>query len=97
MKPEVLQPASAAAKFHSMQVYLQVQHWTYALNGEQNEWGWSEKGREYIPVLTDKEAAPKVLLKIIGCKCKMVCSNMLFICIANGLECAHGCEVCRDE
>ena len=69
-------------------------------NGDQielTEWGWSEKGGEYIPVLTDDEAVPKHLLKIIRFKCKTSCTNRQCTCRANGLECTNACEVCRGK
>ena len=59
VKPEVLPPTSAAAKYHSMRVFLQVQQWIG--NGEHfkpEEWGWLIHNGMYIPVLTDMEAAP---------------------------------------
>ena len=94
VKPGVLPPTSAAARYHSMRVYLQVQQWM----GNQMqpvEWGWCEKGGQYIPVLTDKAAAPPNLLKIVRCNCKTGYSNRHCTCKANGLESTNGCGVCR--
>ena len=96
VKPEVLPPTSGAAKYHSMRVYLQVQQWMGNPSQLQpTEWGWYDKGGRYFPVLTDKEAAPPNLLKIIRCNCKTGCSSRQCTCRANGLECTNACGVCR--
>ena len=76
VKPEVLPPTSGATKYHSWRVYLQVQQWignAEHMNAE--DWGWYEHGGHYLPVMTDKAAAPSELLDIIRCNCKTGCST----------------------
>lgn len=64
--PQMLPPTSAAAQFHSMRVYLQIQQWMGCGDRFQHEdWGWYEQGGKYLPVLTDKEAAPPELLDVV--------------------------------
>ena len=67
--PKSLPPTSAAAKFHSRRVFLQVNQWKdpqcYLLA---EEWGWVLKDTGLHPVLTDMPPAPAELLKIIRCK-----------------------------
>ena len=76
VRPEVLPPTSAAAAYHSMRVYLQVQEWMGT--GEHikpEDWGWYKHDGKYLPVLTDKEAAPAALLDVVRCNCKTGCST----------------------
>ncbi len=76
VKPEALPPSSAAAKFFSMRVYLQVQQWMgHHDHMKPEDWGWYEKGGKYLPVLIDKETAHKELLEVVCCNCKMGCST----------------------
>ena len=96
VQPEVLPPTSAAAKFHSMRVYLQVQQWMEP--GEHmkpEDWGWYEQGGKYLPVLTDKEPAPIELLEVVRCNCKTGCSTRKCTCKKHGLDCSTGCGECR--
>ena len=96
VKPEVLPPTSAAAKFHSMRVYLQVQQWIgHADHVKPEDWGWYEKGGKYMPVLTNKDAAPLELLEVVRCGCKMGCSTKQCSCRKHGLDCSTGCGQCR--
>jgi len=96
VKPEVLPPTSAAAKFHSMRVYLQVQQWIAPRDDmKPDDWGWYKKDGKYLPVLTDKEAAPKELLEVVRCNCHMGCSTRQCSCRKNGLDCSTGCGQCR--
>jgi len=33
------------------------------------EWGWKKESGELIPIMTNKNAAPDKLLKVIHCNC----------------------------
>lgn len=96
VQPQVLPPTSAAAKFHSMRVYLQVQQWMG--QGDQlkpEDCGWYEKDAKYLPVTTYIDAAPSDLLEVVRCNCKMGCSTKQCSCRKHGLECSTGCGQCR--
>ena len=57
--PKLLPPTSAAAKFHSRRVFLQVNQWKDPqcdLLAE--EWGWVRKDTGLHPVLMDMPPAP---------------------------------------
>ena len=97
VKPEVLPPASAAAKFHSMHVYLQVRQLWMGKGGlmKTEDWGWYEQDGKYHAVLTDKEAAPAELLEVVRCNCKTGCSTRQCSCRKNGIDCCTGCDQCR--
>ena len=96
--PKVLPPTSAAAAFHSLRVYLQVQQWmgkdpVQPMNPE--NWGWCKQGRQLLPILTDKEPAPRNLLEMVRCNCKAGCSTRQCTCRKHELECSTGCGQCR--
>lgn len=93
--PKVLPPTSAAAAFHSLRVYLQVQQWTGRSQMNPEDWGWSKRDGRYIPILTDKDAAPTNLLEMVRCNCKMGCSTRQCTCRKNDLECSTACGHCR--
>ena len=91
-----LPPTSAAAKYHSMRVYHQVQEWT---NSDKtllpNEWGWSLLQNRLLLKKTDLPAAPDNLLKMIKCSCKQNCDTKRCTCRKHGLDCSIGCSECR--
>ena len=71
VKPQSLPPTSAAAKYHSLCVYLQVQE----LKGSTaelhpNDWEWQEFEEEYVPLQTLLPPAPEYLLQVIRCNCQ---------------------------
>ena len=43
----------------------------------------------------DKDVAPKALLKVVQCNCKMGCDTMRCSCLKAGLDCSTGCGECR--
>ena len=45
IRPQTLAPTSAAARYHSMRVYLQVQQWLVVCNMKETDWGWMTKDR----------------------------------------------------
>ena len=79
--PKSLPPTSAAAKFSSWRVFLQVNQWKdpqcYLLA---EEWGWVLKDTGLHPVLTDMPPAPAELLKIIRCNCTTDCGTARCTC-----------------
>ena len=95
VQPEVLPPSSSAAKYHSLRVYLQVQEWKGRTDLLPENWGWYKQGNKFLPILTDKQAAPEALLQIIRCNCKASCTSAHCTCRKNGLECSTGCGHCR--
>ncbi len=91
-----LPPTSAAAKYHSLRVYYQVQEWQgKAEKLSPLDWGWREDSGKLLPISTDKEPAPKLLLEIIRCNCKTGCTSSLCSCRKHGLVCSVSCGECR--
>ena len=72
VKPEKLPPTESAAKYHSFRTYLQIIQWKGESNLLAVNWDWTVKSNKFIPVLTDLEAAPQSILKIIRCQCKTI-------------------------
>jgi len=93
--PKVLPPTSAAAAFHSLRIYLQVQEWIGRTPMNPEDWGWSIQGGRYVPVLTDKDPAPTDLLDMVRCNCKTGCSTRQCTCRKHDFESSTGCGHCR--
>ena len=66
-KPEALQPTSAAAKYHSMQVNWQVMKWK-GHSIDPNKWGWQVKDGAMFPCLKDLLWTPEEMLKLLYCE-----------------------------
>jgi hypothetical protein len=58
------------------------------------DWGWRITGVHTVPVMTELEPAPKVLLEVIRCKCKAGCGKRCG-CRGLDLECTPACGECR--
>lgn len=96
IQPQNLPPSAAAARFHSLRVYLQVKQW----QGEDAEmliedWGWKVIGDQLVPVATDLPPAPDSLLQLIRCNCLSDCRTMRCICRKNGMQCSPACGQCK--
>ena len=96
VEPRSLPPTSAAAKFHSYRVFLQVYQWKSPdcdLNPE--SWGWINSDTGFHPVLTDLPPAPDNLLRMIRCNCSGDCSRAWCSCKKHGTKCTLACGQCR--
>ena len=91
-----LPPTSAALKYHSMRVFLQVQQWLDA-DCEQNaeDWGWYLFEDFLHPHQTDRPPAPDALLHSIRCNCRTDCDSKRCSCKKHGLTCSVACGHCR--
>ena len=50
---QTLPPTPAAAKFHSLRMYFQVNEWkANSLDLDPKEWGWKEKDGQLLPIPT---------------------------------------------
>ena len=94
--PQTLPPTSAAAKYHSLRVYYQIQEWKgCSAEMQPLEWGWKKVEGKLMPVLTDLPPAPDELLKIIRCNCHADCSSMRCTCKKHNVKCSPACGNCR--
>ena len=96
VKVHKLPPTSAAARYHSMRAYLQVQQWkqpTCPL--DPLSWGWSLVQGRLEPIQVDLPPAPETLLQVIRCNCKTDCSSNRCTCRKHGLQCSTACGNCR--
>ena len=94
VQPRTLPPTSAAAKYHSLRVYHQVQQWR-GVHKRATEWGWRLKDDKMLPVATDLQPAPEYLLEAINCNCKTDCSSRRCSCVKFGLYCSPACGQCK--
>ena len=60
------------------------------------EWGWKPESDELIP-MTDKNAAPDELLKIIHCNCSGKCKSARCSCRRYKLPFTAACGPCQVE
>ncbi|KAK7508145.1 hypothetical protein BaRGS_00000384 [Batillaria attramentaria] len=98
VQPQKLPPTSAAAKFHSTRVYLQVQEWKHLRETlSLTAWGWELKDNTLFPTYTTKAVAPDDLLCIIKCNCKADCSTDRCSCRRHGRVCSAAYGECRGE
>ena len=89
-----LPPTSVACKYHSLRVYYQVQEWKGHSDLNPQDWGWKLESGKMIAVQTHLPPAPKELLSVIKCKCKMGCKTGRCTCRKLGLECTTVCGEC---
>ena len=87
VEAKCLPPMSAAARYHSLRVFLQRK--------EPEEWGWKESDGQLLPVTTDLPPAPSKLIELFRCDCKSGCKTMRCTCRKNGLECTSACGICK--
>ena len=91
-----LPPTSAAAKFHSYRVFLQVNQWKdLDCSMDPALWGWTATDNGLRPVSTDIDPAPEALLKVIRCNCITDCSSARCSCQKHGMKCSIACGHCR--
>lgn len=93
--PQTLPPTSAAARYHSRRVYLQIQQWKGNNNLQPVDWGWRMSDGNLVPVMTDLPPAPQDLLNVIQCNCSTDCGSARCTCRKNNLECSPACGQCR--
>ena len=93
---ESLPPTTAASKFHSYRVYLQICQWKNPhCNLQEESWGWRLTDSGYSSVLTDLPPALAELLKVIQCDCTTDCTSARCTCRKNGLKCTLACGHCQ--
>ena len=89
-----LPPTDAAARFHSLRTYHQVQKWL-GNDLSPTNWGWNATTKGLVPVTTDKDPAPPDLLNIVSCKCAKGCMTATCSCRKAGLKCSVICVSCK--
>ncbi|XP_073240418.1 uncharacterized protein [Porites lutea] len=96
IQPQNLPPTSAAARHHSLRVYLQVKQWKGENEGMSLEdYGWKVTEGQVPPRMTDLPAAPESRLQMIRCNCSSDCASARCTCRKHGLECSPACGQCR--
>ena len=97
LQPQSLPPTSAAAKYHSLHVYFQVQQWKGSGEDElqPEQWGWKETEGGLMPIHTDLPPALDELLRVIRYNCQSYCSSMRCTCKKHNVKCSPACGNCR--
>ena len=97
LQPQSLPPPSAAAKYHSLRAYFQVQQWKGSGEDElqPEQWGWKETEGGLMPIHTDLPPAPDELLRVIRHNCQSDCSSMRCTCNKHNVKCSPACGNCR--
>ena len=94
--PKGLPPTSAAAKFHSRRVFLQINQWKDSNCDMLPEtWGWTRGETSLLPTTMDIAPAPAELLKMIRCNCSTDCTSAKCSCKKHGMKCSIACGQCR--
>ena len=95
LHPREHPPTSAAAKFHSLRVFCQVQEWQ-CVELDAEKWMWKiSAGGKMVPIQTELTVAPKSLLDLVRCSCKSRCCNKRCGCCKQGLTCTLASLNCR--
>ena len=102
IKPQNLPPSERAAYFHSLRVHLQVIEWKSLMNIALHpiEWGWTLRGNNYEPIMTDLDPAPENILKLVRCNCKSIknlCGTNACTCRRTGISCISACGQCNGK
>ena len=94
--PALLPPSPRAAYYHGLRVYHQIKVCRELCDVDIDplRWGWEIKNDKFAPIMTDVEAGPPDILKVIRCGCKESCSNSCS-CRKAGLKCAASCKECH--
>lgn len=98
LKPACLPPSAGAAKNHTLRAYCQYIIWKNlraVINID--EYGFVDLGREIIPIGTQEDIAPPMLLNMVACKCtlKTNCASAKCSCRSIGMHCIMACSHCN--
>jgi len=97
VQPESLPPTSAAAAFHSLRVYYQIQEWKGCKQLQPVDWGWHLADGKLLPIRTELPPAHSALLEMIRCNCKSDCSTCRCTCKKYDLDCSAACGTCKGQ
>lgn len=90
---KALPPTEAAAKFHCLRVFYQIQGWMEKKLNPLN-FGWVEKSSILRPISTNMPPAPANILSKIRCGCKGDCDSNRCNCFKMKFKCTTACKVC---
>ena len=73
--PALLPPSPRAIFFHDLLAHHQIVVWKdlSEVYKEPLRWGWKIENTNHTPIMTDIEAGPPELLRIVQCGCKGPC------------------------
>ncbi|OXU23828.1 hypothetical protein TSAR_008354 [Trichomalopsis sarcophagae] len=92
----MLPPTIPVLKEHAKRVYYQMQFWLgFNLNPE--DWGWRRTSNMLLPIINTKPVAPKELLEMVFCGCKIYCNTSRCSCKKAGIKCSYSCKNCNGQ
>ena len=76
--PAHLPPSTRAAYFRGLRAYHQINVWRKLSDNDIDplKWGWEMKNGNVSPIMTDIEAGPPDILKIVRCGCRGMWQKM---------------------
>ena len=91
--PTLLPSTPRAVFFHGFWVHHQIVVWKdlNEVNKEPLHWGWKIENLNYTAIMTNIEAGPPLLLRIVWCGCKGPCGAKCS-CRKSGLKCSSTCK-----
>lgn len=94
--PALLPLSPCAAFYHGLRYYYQIAVWNDLSNVYKDplRCGWKLSSKKYVLIMTDAEAGPSKLLKIIRCGCNGSC-GVKCPCRKADLKCPSICKECR--
>ena len=94
--PVLLPTSPRTAFFHGLRVHHRIVVWKdlSEVYKEPLRWGWKIENSNYTPIMTDTEAGPPELLRIVRCGCKGPCCSKCS-CRKAGLNCSSTCKECH--
>ena len=98
VKLQSLPSTSAAAKYHSLHVHLQVQEWKGS-GAERHpwarDWGWQEYEEGFVLMQISLPPAPEPMLWVIRCNCQTDYSTLRCSCKEHNIQCSPDCSDCK--
>ena len=94
--PALFTPSPRAAFYHGVRVYHQEAVWKDLSEVDKDplHWGWKLSSNKYVPIMTDAQAGPSELLKIIRCGCNGSCGAKCS-CRKASLKCTSTFKECH--
>jgi hypothetical protein len=96
--PERLPPTASSTKFHCLRTYYQIMVWTEREGDiDVMNWGWKLEDNNLVPIMSEMNAAPDNLIKMIHCNRTTACKTPCCSCVGYGLPCHAVCGLCQLE
>ncbi|KAL7405349.1 hypothetical protein ABVT39_027617 [Epinephelus coioides] len=92
--PERLPTTESSTKYHCQRVYFQIMVWM-ATESDMHPVDCELEGNRFLPVMTNKSAAPESLLQMVHCNCTTAFRTQRCSCRTYRLPCMPACGPCQ--